>query len=280
MLRKERPDLVSICAFPPDREEMVIAALEAKVRGIWIEKPFAVSLGAARRMMPAAQKQGVRLFVNHQRRYGKPFEWMREAVQKKQIGDLIGIDIMQPGGCLLNFGPHLVDAVLFFLGDRKAEMVFGAVDMNGAGKHQGTPVETKVLATIHFSGGVRVTIEIGQRTCSMLPILRAHGTEGFAELHLEAKPDMQSVFRARLKNNPGVVNPPTNEHFHHSEDMALYMKRAAMDIARALLQGMPTRIDADEAWRGLEILMGIYESDRRRQMVNLPLPAEGEFAMP
>ena len=31
MLRKERPDLVSICAFPPDREEMVMAALELRL---------------------------------------------------------------------------------------------------------------------------------------------------------------------------------------------------------------------------------------------------------
>lgn len=38
------------------------------------------------------------------------------------------------------------------------------------------------------------------------------------------------------------------------------MKRAAADVYRAMTEGGPTRIDASEAYRGLETTCGIYRS--------------------
>lgn len=97
MLSEERPEFVSICAFPPDREAMVAGALEAGAKVLWIEKPFAVSMGAAHRMLEATAAHGARLFVNFQRRFGQPFEWGKAVVGEGRIGNLIGVQISQPG---------------------------------------------------------------------------------------------------------------------------------------------------------------------------------------
>lgn len=271
MMRVEKPDLVSICAFPNDREAMVTAALDAGARGVWIEKPFATSLGAAQRMMAHARQKKARLFVNHQRRYGAPFEWFRDAARQKKIGELISVDIVQHWGGLMNFPPHLIDAALFAIGSSPAVKMFAGVDWSTVGDYQGTPVEVHSLAAVHFADGVRLTIETGSLEPVRWPVLRAHGTEGFAELHMDVKPGMQSVFRARYAGEPATVSPPTNEHFHHTEDIAFYMKRAAADVAGALLKGSATRIDVEEAYRGLEILMGIFESARTSRVVTFPL---------
>ena len=274
MLREAKPDLVSVCAFAPEREPMVMAALEAGAKGVWIEKPFALSLGAAKRMMDAAAKRGARLFVDHQRRYGKPFEWFRDAAATR-IGELLSVDVMQPGGNFLNFGPHLVDAALFALGpDRLATGIFGAVDWSAVREWQGVKQEKQLLGTVHLSDGTRLTIEAGAHGCPKLPVLRANGTLGFAELHLNPAKDGQSIFRARYAGEAGITSPATNEHFHHSEDGALYMKRAAADILAALQNGTPTRIDASEGYRGLEIIMGIYESAKQRRLLTPPIAAD------
>lgn len=222
-------------------------------------------------MVKAAAERGTRLFVNHQRRYGKPFEWMKETVDEKKVGELVGIDIVLPGTNLLNMGTHLVDAALFFLGDRWAERVFAAVDLSPEAESQGLPVEHYSLATVHFSEGTRLTVEAGREVPEKLPIIRAQGTDGFAELHYEVPEGAQSIFRARLAGQAEIFNPPTNEHFHHSEDYNLYVKRAAADISRGLETGAPTRIDAEHAVRGIEIILGIYESARRGRMVTFPL---------
>jgi predicted dehydrogenase len=272
MLKEVCPDIVSICALPQDHEAMVIAALEAGVKGVWIEKPFALSLGAAKRMMAAAEIHKARLFVNHQRRYGKPFEWLSRAAQDGSIGDVISFDIVQPFGCFISFGSHLVDAALFCLGNRRAKYVLAAVDMSKPGEYMGIKTETQLIATIHFADGVRLTIEIGEKACSKLPVLRLNGTQGFAELHLSPASNDKSIFHARFVGQPNMTNPETDEHFHHSsDDPVLYMKRAMEDIAAALTRGTATRIDADEAYRNTEIIMAIYESARLNQIISLSL---------
>ncbi len=272
MLAEVRPDIVSVVAFVGDREEMVMAALENGARAVWIEKPFALSFKAARRMMAAAEKCGARLFVNHQRRYGRPFEWFKEAAGK--IGDILSVDIVQPCPNLMDFGPHLIDAALYALGtDRKMRSIFAALDWSGKETNNWHNVryENQLLSVVHFEDGTRITIEAGRDLPGKLPVLRLNGTLGFAELHLSPAGDAKSVFRARLANEAGVATEATNEHFHHSEDGALYMKRAAADIHKAITSGSKTRIEPEEAMRGLEILLGTYESARIGQLLKAPI---------
>jgi predicted dehydrogenase len=274
MLQAERPDLVVVSAYPPFREEMVLAAVAAGARAVVAEKPMATGLGAARRMMAAAEQAGCRLFVHHQRRYGKPFEWWRDAVANGEIGELEEIAIAQPHALFMDFGPHLVDAALFALGPaRRAERVFAAADLSLLLDYQGTRAEAQLLASVHFDDGARLVIEAGQRTCARLPVLRASGTRGFAELRLDPLEDEGGVFRKVVAGQP-LASPATNEHFHHSEDGTLYVERAYRDIDQALRTGAATRIDAAEALRGLEIIMAAYESARLRRLVELPLAQE------
>lgn len=44
----------------------------------------------------------------------------------------------------------------------------GATDLTDVGRHQGTKVETQLLASVHFDDGVRLAIEVGKRTCNRL----------------------------------------------------------------------------------------------------------------
>ena len=267
MLTNEEPDIVSVCAFPPAREEMAMAAVAAGAKALWIEKPFALSLDAAKRIMVEAEKRSVRVFVDHQRRYGQPFIWLREAVEQKKIGDLIQFNITQPFGGILDFGSHCIDSALYCLGNRQPTLVFAAVDFTHARKHQGMTMEAQIVATVHLDDGTRLVIEMGDRTCSRLPILHAEGTDGFAQLHLSVPQGCRSIFRARYAGSSEIVNPATTEHFHHSEDGMLYVKRALADIVLAMKTRGATRIDAGEAYRGLSIITGIFESAKMQSVL-------------
>ncbi|MHC4884355.1 MAG: Gfo/Idh/MocA family protein [Planctomycetota bacterium] len=268
MLTELTPDLVSVCAFAPDREVMVNAALDAGAKGIIIEKPFALELEAAERMMAKADACGAHLFVNHQRRYGKPFEAFRGAAER--IGEVLSLDIVQPFGNILDFGSHLIDAALFVLGpDRSIDNLFAAVDWEGAQDWQGTRVESRSLASIYFNDGVRLTYEAGDNPIVKTPLLRLNGSDGFAELHLEPAGDASNVYRARLAGSSEIVSLDSTEHIHHSEDPALYMTRAVADVRRAMTEGTQTRIDASEAYRGMQIMMGIYRSAREQTAVTV-----------
>lgn len=264
MLAQEKPDWVVVSAYASDREEMVMAAIEAGARLVWVEKPLALSLGAARRMMAAADAAEVRLVVSYQRRYGQPFVWFREAAGK--IGDILSVDIVQPISNMLDFGPHLVDAALSVF-DEKVEIdsVFGATDWSEELIWHGTQHEKYLLGSIRLNNGARITIEAGPHAENRLPILRVQGSEGFAELSLSPQDGAGSVFRTMQGNAGGVQSPESEEHFHHGEDPNLYMNRAVADVYDAMQDGRATQIDVEHGYWGLKALLAVYASAEARK---------------
>lgn len=272
MLEQERPELVSVCAFPPDREEMVLAAIAHGAKGVWIEKPFAMDLRAAHRMMTVARAAGCRLFVNHQRRYGQPMEWWQGAIAGGELGELESLAIVHPPSCsLFDFGSHTVDLALFGIGTRRhpAHVMAGADFSRGKERH-GFSSEFRLTGLVQFNDGLRLTVETGWSTAGVFPVLRVNGTCGFAELRMEPLEGEGGVFR-KLVAGEKILSPATDEHFHHSKDPTLYVERACQDIHRALCIGIPTRIDAEEAYRGLEIILSLYASANLGRCVEFPL---------
>ena len=274
MLQAEHPDIVSICAFPRYREEMVNEAINARVKAIWIEKPFAPELGTARRMMEKAKQGNVRLFLNHQRRYGKPFEWLRDAVKEKRIGELASFDVQTADANIMDFGSHLIDAALFCIGERRPVNVYSGIDVTSINKKHDLSFPEHIIASVHFNDGCRMTFEGGEPNSDYMPILRAQGTDGFAEIYLNIPSGANSIFRALYKGEKEVFNPSTDEHFHSGDDPALYISRAAQDIVQAMNTDKPTRIDISEAYRGLEIMIGILEAGRLNSKIEFPVLQE------
>lgn len=268
MLQKEKPEWVSICAFPPDREEMALAALEAGCRILLVEKPFTVCIGAARRILAAAAAKKARVYVNHQRRYGRCFEWFKAQVEK--FGPVRQVNLQHPGKGFINFGPHLVDACLLALEGRQPVAIQAAVDWSGEGDYQGVKTEANILATAWFDNGSRLAIESGDKFTQ--PCLQAVCENGLVELYLSPYDATGSICRA-FGAGQAQESPLLGEHFHHNDtDMNLFYDRTFVDILASYQTGQPCRIDAGYALTGLEIILGLYESAKQGKRIALPLP--------
>jgi UDP-N-acetylglucosamine 3-dehydrogenase len=268
MVAAEKPRLVSVCAFPGDREAMALELMEMGVRAILLEKPIATSVAAARRIAAAAQACGARVFVHHQRRYGLPFNLWRDAITGGRIGRVDEVQINLPFPALVDFGSHLVDAALYALAPRTCQSVQAAVERS-ADLYQGSWTERGLCASAVFGDGVRLAIETHGRPTSPQATLRAIGSDGIAEVHLSPA-DPQRTFR--LVTSSGIEAPAMDETFHHGVvDKVIYVERALADIDRALASGAATRIDLSEALPGFDILMACFESARTGRRVALPL---------
>ena len=123
MLRETRPDLVAVCPRQPDQHhDMVLAAIDAGVRGLYVEKPFCRSPAEADRIRAACRERRVKLAVAHRNRYHPALPMLKRLVRQGAIGKVLEIrgrgkgDRRGGGEDLCVLGCHVMNLVHYFGG--------------------------------------------------------------------------------------------------------------------------------------------------------------------
>jgi predicted dehydrogenase len=136
MLAKERPELAVIAQrFCDQRKEIVLACVEAGVKGIYLEKPVAASVADADAMVEACDRAGVRAVVDHWRA-GGDVRKTSELIASGLIGQVQIIrghgknDARSGGVDLMLLGTHVLDAMRHLAGAEVA-WVHGHVTKDG-----------------------------------------------------------------------------------------------------------------------------------------------------
>ena len=89
MLAEVRPDIAAICTrHIHEHRDMIVAAIEAGVRGIYIEKPFVRTLAEADEIVRLCADKGVRLAIAHRNRYHPVLDTVKQLVAAGEIGEL------------------------------------------------------------------------------------------------------------------------------------------------------------------------------------------------
>lgn len=189
MLEKADLDILTVATGDNRHTDPVIAAAEAGVKGIFCEKPLAISVEAAERMVAACEKHDVLLSVDHTRHWFPIWHRCHELVAEGVIGD-VGTVIAThtgPRSILFRNGTHILDAIYWFAGARP-EWLMGEVEKGyedyaeyrGDGGHD-PDTEPSANAFIHFANGVRGNY-IGEKKTHGGVRLQVMGSEG--RLHI------------------------------------------------------------------------------------------------
>ena len=193
LLRDPAIDAV-VLATPHSQHPDQVCRAAAAGKHVFMEKPFALSLTEADRMLEAAEKAGIVLAVGFNRRFHPSMVRLRAAVRAGHLGILVTVSAEQtalhgleltetawrarpeeaPGGAMTAIGVHLVDGMIDLLGP--VASVFAKVSRRAAVHADDT---TDVLLT--FQSGAT-----GHIFCSTAatPHYRfaLYGTEGFGEI--------------------------------------------------------------------------------------------------
>ncbi len=269
MLDQERPDLVSASVWPPLHPEMVIAAAEAGARGVWCEKPMALSLGDVDRMMDACDRNGTRLVVNHQRRYLPQFQEARRLIAEGDIGDVLTIHAGIAEWDLLSWGTHWIDMYRFLLGERRCEWVVAQVDARSGTRKYGHVVEDHTLACFAFEGGPHAFLETG-RVVPNAPAIRIAGSDGIIDILDGSGGEREHKLRYLSSRMEGWVVPELTES-GHSFDAATDQLLA--DLIGWITGGPEPAVSGRGARATTEMMLACYESARQGSIIDLPLGA-------
>ncbi|MHB1038054.1 MAG: Gfo/Idh/MocA family protein [Pirellulales bacterium] len=136
MLDEAKPEFVSICPRWLDQHcDMVVAAAERGVRGIYLEKPMCRTLAEADAMVAACEKHKTKLAIAFQTRYSEKLPVVEELLRAGKLGQVVefrarGKEDRRGGGeDLWVLGGHMFNLIHHFGG--KPRWCFGTVEQNG-----------------------------------------------------------------------------------------------------------------------------------------------------
>jgi UDP-N-acetyl-2-amino-2-deoxyglucuronate dehydrogenase len=242
-------------------------------RPVVVEKPLALRLEDADRMIEACDANGVKLFVVHQNRYNLPIIKAREALDQGRFGRLVLGTIRlrwtrdqayydsaswrgtwaHDGGVFMNQAAHHVDMLTWFMGN--VELVRGLA----ATRLVKIESEDTGVAAIRFSSGALGLLEATTATRpkdleGSISILGEKGSVvigGFFMNELvtwnfeDRQPIDDEVF-GRFGKNPPVLA------YNHGE----YLR----DVIASIQTKKAALVDGLEGRKSLELITALYES--------------------
>jgi predicted dehydrogenase len=164
MLDRERPDILHVVTSPTiPRAQWVQPAADAGVRVLALEKPIALRPSEADALLGAAERAGIKVAVNLQRRYmpfaGVLMELLADA--ERGLGPVHFVRASS-AGMVADMYPHLLDLVLLAVGDAQPSHVWAAVE--GSETDPRYPGPRQLMAECSFVDGTRALCEISHQS--------------------------------------------------------------------------------------------------------------------
>lgn len=291
------PQLVSIATESGLHGEIAIYCIERGINVI-IEKPMAMSLTEADKIIELAEKNHVKVSACHQNRFNIAVQKMRKALEAGRFGKISHGSIhirwnrnegyytqapwrgtwAQDGGVLMNQCIHGIDLLCWMLGN-EVESIYGVTKQQF---HHYLEAEDVGMAVVKFKNGTVATIE---GTTNVYPqnleeTLYLFGETGTVKLGGKSTTNIDVWdFADETEedvNIRGLVEATSNVYGNgHTSLFADVMEAIEMDRA--------PYIDAYAGRRALEIVLAIYKSQKTGEVIKFPLTGfastdmKGEF---
>ena len=286
LLNKEKPELVAIATESGKHAAIALDCIDAGCN-IIIEKPIALSLKDADEIIKRAREKGVKVCANHQNRFNKSVQKIRDAVEKDRFGRMFyGTAHIrwcrdyeyyhraswrgtweQDGGALMNQCIHNIDLLRWMMGDNVVE-VMGMTDRLN---HDYIQAEDMGIALIRFANG---SYGIVEGTTDIYPknleeTLYLFGEKGTVKAGGQSVNVIEEWRFADMLDDPDEVkakfheNPPNVYGYGHTP---LYA-----DVIDAIKNDREPYVNGAAGRRALELVLAIYKSAATGAAVKLPL---------
>lgn len=297
LIDEEHPELISIATESGSHAEIALYCISKGINCI-IEKPMAMSIEDADKIIALAEEKGVKVSACHQNRFNVAIQELRKAIEADRFGKLSHGSInvrwnrnkdyydqapwrgtwAQDGGCLMNQCIHGIDLLRWMMGD-EVEEVYGATRQHF---HDYLEAEDIGTAVVKFKSGAIGTIE---GTVNVYPenleeTLYVFGEKGTVKIggtstnnidvwNFENETDEDSA-------NKGLKEQTSN--VYGNGHTALFA-----DVIDAMKNDRKPYVDAVAGRNALEMVLAIYKSQKTGMPIKLPLKdfastdMEGEF---
>jgi predicted dehydrogenase len=277
-------DLVVIATPDALHAEQAEAALNAG-KAVVVDKPFALSLADARRVVDLAEQKGLFLSVFQNRRWDADFLALKAQIASDRLGRIVTyeshFDRYRPvvrdrwreapgAGVWQDLGPHLIDQALHLFGRPLA------ISCDLAIQRDGGLSPDRAHATLRYDGGLRVVLNAAMLIAAPDVRFAVHGSKAsFLTSGLDPQEDQLKA--GMVPGAPGwgvdpspptIVEGETGERSSTPGPVGDYPAYYAA-IAKALRGEGPNPVPPSEALMVMEVLEAGMISSREGREVAL-----------
>lgn len=285
MIETMRPELVSIATESGIHAEIALYCIDHNVNVI-IEKPMAMSIEDADKIIALAKKKNVKVSACHQNRFNIAIQELRKAVEAGRFGKLSHGSIHvrwnrnrgyydqapwrgtweQDGGALMNQCIHGIDLLRWMMGD-EIEEIYGVTRQQF---HDYLDAEDVGMAVVKFRNGAIGTIE---GTTNVYPrnleeTLCIFGENGTVKIG-GASTNNIDVWDFADETEADVKNKELKEvtsNVYGNGHTSLFA-----DVIDAIENDRLPYVDAVAGRNALEVVLAIYKSQKYGQVISFPL---------
>ena len=297
MINECKPELASIATESGIHAEIALFCIENGINVI-IEKPMAMSIEDADKIIALSEEKGVKVSACHQNRFNVAIQELRRALESGRFGKLSHGSInvrwnrgkeyydqaswrgtwAQDGGALMNQCIHGIDLLRWMMGD-EIEEIYGATRQQF---HDYLEAEDIGTAVIKFKNGALGTIE---GTTNVYPqnleeTLYVFGENGTVKIGGKSTNNIDVWDFAdetdEDQKNKGLEEQTSNVYGNgHTSLFA--------DMMDAIVNDRKPYVDAIAGRNALEVVLAIYKSQKTGMPIKFPLKdfasidMEGEF---
>lgn len=278
-------DIVDVCTFPSYRLEAVELCAKNN-KHLLVQKPMAVDLETARKMIVLARDAGIQLGVVSQHRFDDSFLFLKKAITNGRLGRILQADAyvkwwrsaeyyarpikgswaVEGGGALISQAIHQVDLLLYLIGP--VDEVFGYWKLGGV-----HPIESEDLlsAVLHYSSGALGVIQAATSLWPGYPErIEIHGTKGSAIV----TGDQLTTWD--VQDDAGEPAPVGSQAASGASiPMAISVvpfERQLSDFGEACKANRPPACSGLDGFRALQLVRGIYTSCSEGRKVDVTTP--------
>jgi UDP-N-acetyl-2-amino-2-deoxyglucuronate dehydrogenase len=282
LCRHPRVDYVDLCTLPNYRLPVVeLCALSG--RHLLVQKPMAIDIATAERMVLLAQKAGIQLGVVSQHRFDDSVLFLKRALADRRLGRILQADAYvkwyrppeyygrkvkaswegEGGGALINQAIHQVDLLLYLIGDVHEVSAYWQL----GGLHQ-IESEDSVCALLRYGSGATGVIQASTALWPGFPErLEITGTKGTAIITGD------KLTAWEVQEDEGETAPVNSQGASGASDpmaiSVLPFERQILDFGEACRMGRPPSCSGRDGLRALKLVQSIYESCREGHPINI-----------
>lgn len=293
-------EIVVNLTIPEAHADVCVNALEAG-KHVYVEKPLAVTLEDGQRILQVAEKRGLLVGCAPETSLGGGIQTSRRLIDEGWIGTPVAASAFmmsrghehwhpQPdfyyapgGGPMFDMGPYYITALLHLLGPVKrvsgsAKISFPertVTSEGNNGRKLTVQVPTHVTGTMDFHNGVTasITTSFDIMAGTNLPSIEIYGSEG--TIRVPNPNTFGGPVQLRTKRTNEWKEIPLSHGFTNNNRGI-----GVMDMAYALKENRPHRVDGKLAYHCLEIMHAFMQSSEKNQHIAISSTCERPAPMP